>query len=106
MNLSIFPSLITKLEIKRIAEYVEAEKAHFNLKSPRSSKEIEDDKDKFVSYEDFEEILKLIAFKSFMTSQNQNQFEAIIKLINYIKEPAKIVYLVKLTSGNYEIFVI
>ena len=68
------------------------------MKSPRGNKELDDEKDKFVTYEDFEEILKAIAFKSFITNQNQNKIEALMKLINFIKEPAKIVYSVKLTS--------
>lgn len=100
MNLNIFPGLISKLEIKRITEFVEAEKTRTNLKSPRSSKEQEDNKDKFVCYEEFEEILKIVAFKSFMANQSQSQLEAIVKLVTYIKEPAKIVYLVKLTTGK------
>ena len=98
LNLNIFPGLVSNLQIKSIIEYIETEKARINMKSPRGNKELDDEKDKFVTYEDFEEILKAIAFKSFITNQNQNKIEALMKLINFIKEPAKIVYSVKLTS--------
>ena len=99
MNLNIFPGLVSNLEIKKIIEEIEAIKAQLDSKSPRYRKDATEENNKFISYSTFEEILTSVALKSFVKSKKTTKSEAINKFLSYIKEPAKIVYFVRLTTG-------
>ena len=99
MNLNIFPGLVSNLEIKKIIEEIEAIKAQLDSKSPRYRKDATEENNKFISYSTFEEILTSVALKSFVKSKKTTKSEAINKFLSYIKEPSKIVYFVRLTTG-------
>jgi hypothetical protein len=100
VNLNIFPELISKLEIKRIIEEIESLKVKQDPKSPRYSKDQTEESNKYVSYTTFEEILMVVALKSFLNNKKTTEMEAISKFLFHIKEPAKIVYFVRLSTGN------
>lgn len=93
MNLAVFPNLLSNVEIRRIIELVDSERAQILVKSPRTPAE----DTAVVSFEEFEEILKKVADKAFPDFDPLQQMSM---LIRHVKVQAKIVYGVHLNLGT------
>ena len=99
-NLNIFPDLVTNYDIKKLIEIHSGD--NYLQKSPRARYNDESiDKDTVISYNEFEAMLITIANKAFNTKDYTDQKtmnESIYSLLNYIKDQAKIVYQVNLST--------
>lgn len=103
-NLCIFPNLITNLDIKKLVE-IRNITLNSLIKSPRTRVITEDSAEvsQPISYDEFESMLMAIANKTFNPNgfnDNKTVNIAISELLSHIKNSAKIVYQVNLTTES------
>lgn len=70
------------------------------MKSPRGPKNELEEREASLTYSDFETVLLKIAIKAFSSPDKQPVSSMVYKLFKHIKEPAIIVYGVKLSLSK------
>ena len=100
MNLNIFPTLVSKFDIKKLVERIENKSKILRASTSCQKEETADEDKRYILFNEFEEILKQIAIKSFQKNSAISINEAINKLILHIKDHAKVIYLTRLSTGK------